>query len=128
MYLYVYILRLSTRNDVCNCTVSHGISTFHAKRGLLHTNPCLRGETRSVIVLFHMGFRLSARNVVHLTLLLTGQNEISLIQIVLLQLFNYQRALENDLENQDQHQCQLEVIWGEVYKDLPKVRINTRNV
>jgi len=64
MYIFK---RLSTQSEVCNCTVSHGFSIFHAKRDPPHINSCLRDKTRSVIVLFHMSFRLSTQSEVHPT-------------------------------------------------------------
>jgi len=38
-------------------TVLHRFATFHAKRGSFHIISCLRSETKSIIVLFHMGFQ-----------------------------------------------------------------------
>jgi len=64
MYIFK---RLFTQSEVCNCTVSHGFSTFHAKRDPSYIDSCLRDKTRSVIVLFHMSFRLSTQSEVHRT-------------------------------------------------------------
>jgi len=48
----MYIFKRLTKRS--NYTVSYGFLTFYVKRDPFHTNSCLRGETRSVIVLFHM--------------------------------------------------------------------------
>jgi len=47
----------AARNEVYNCSVPHGFLIPREARSTLHP-PCLRSETRSIIVLFHMGCRL----------------------------------------------------------------------
>jgi len=46
------------QNEVYNCTVPYEFATF-MRSGPPYISSCLRGETRSIIVMFHMGLFLA---------------------------------------------------------------------
>lgn len=58
---------LMDQNEVCDRSVPHKFLIFHAKWGSPHIFLSLKGKTRSVIILLHMGFWLSTQREVYST-------------------------------------------------------------